>query len=139
MSSTATKKDPKPNNSQIVTRSKSASTSQNNSRKRPRQEHNDLDHPYSAKIDHHVSKLHATLNKIYGLADNDLVIVDRDSGLNNYTFNEKFADKLESIGKHLIGLQKECDAKANVIRERVQKLKDKKLDQKDLCMIEDNS
>ena len=134
MSTNTTMKD-EPSCFGIVTHSKSGTVSAG--RICPHKEHNDLDHQYSAKTDNKISKLHEILNKIFDLADNDLITVDRDSVINDYTFNEEFANKLEDVDKHLIRLQKQCDKKVNLMHERVQKFKDEKLEQKDLCVILD--
>ena len=72
------------------------------------------------------SKLRELLNKIFTLADNDVIVCDRETGLNDYTKNLKFADKLEDIAKHLIGLSQECTRKAALIRKRIDDAKEDK-------------
>ena len=121
-----------------VTRSQAAKPSGSGARKRPRKAHDDLEHPYIAKVDHKIGLLQDILEKIFTLADNDLIVVNRDTGLNDFTFNEQFAKKLEDVGKFFIRLQKQCDDKANCIRERIQEFKDKKLDKEDMVIMADS-
>ena len=43
-----------------------------------------LQHPYSQKIDAKMDKLTTLLDGIYELADNDLIVAERESGVNDY-------------------------------------------------------
>ena len=52
--------------------------------------------------------------KIFNLADTDMIVHDAESGLNDYSKNLKFADELDDISKHLVGLSQECCEKANL-------------------------
>ena len=70
--------------------------------------------------------MNTLLNSIYELADNDLIVADFDTGLNDYSKNLKFADELDDISKLLIGLSKSCCEKAEVIRERIAQAKEDK-------------
>ena len=55
------------------------------------------------------------MSDIYALANNDLIVCDFDTGLNDYSKNVKFADDLDKISKELIVLSKECADKAVII------------------------
>ena len=85
-----------------------------------------LEHPYALKLEQKKCKLNSLLNSIYDLANNDLLICDFDTGLNDYSKNLKFADELDEMSKVLIGLSKDCTDKANVIRERIDQAKEDK-------------
>ena len=52
------------------------------------------------------SKLHVMLNKMFKLVNTDMLLCDQDSGVNNYSFNKKLADKLENVDKFLVRLSK---------------------------------
>ena len=71
------------------------------------------------------------MNDIFQLADNDLIVCDFDTGLNDYSKNLKFADNLDVISKELTMLSKECSDKANAIRDRIAQAKE------DKCLIQD--
>ena len=66
------------------------------------------------------------LHKIFQLADNDILVCDRETGLNDYTKNLKFADKLDDISKYLVGLSQECSQKAEWIHEHIADAKEDK-------------
>ena len=53
-------------------------------------------------------------------------MLDGITGLNDYTKNLKFADELEDIAKHLIGLSQECTRKAALIHKRIDDAKEDK-------------
>ena len=72
------------------------------------------------------SKLQELLHKIFQLADNDILVCDHETGLNDYTKNLKFADELDDISKYLVGLSQECSQKAERIRERIADAKEDK-------------
>ena len=63
------------------------------------------------------------MNDIFQLANNDLIVCDFDTGLNDYSKNFKFADNLDVISKELIVLSKECSDKANAIMDRIAQAK----------------
>ena len=65
------------------------------------------------------------------MADTDMIVCDAESGLNDYSKNLKFADELDHISKHLVGLSQECCEKANAIRQKVADAKE------DKCLIQD--
>ena len=85
-----------------------------------------LEHPYKVKLDLKKSKLLKIMNDIFQLADNDLIVCDFDTGLNDYSKNLKFADNLDVISKELTVLSKECSDKANAIRDRIAQAKEDK-------------
>ena len=76
-----------------------------------------LTHPYTAKLELAKSKLLKVMGTIFSLANNDLIVCDFDTGLNDYSKNLKFAEDLDSLSKELIVLSKDCTEKANTIRE----------------------
>ena len=83
-------------------------------------------HPYTLKLHTQKSKLQELLHKIFQLADNDILVCDHETGLNDYTKNLKFADKLDDISKYLVGLSKECAQKAERIHEHIADAKEDK-------------
>ena len=128
--------EPQPSTSGRMTRSNSKAVPvvrENRKHKRA----DDLEHPYTSRMDAEIEKLHGILDQMYSLASNDLLVVDRDSGINVYDMNYKFADKLDSIGKVLITMQKKCNDEANNIRSKVDSARDRKLELQDRTFIED--
>ena len=85
-----------------------------------------LEHPYTVKMQTAKSKLLHLMGKIFELADNDLLVCDFDTGLNDYTKNLKFADDLDSISKELAVLSNDCANKANAIRDKIDQAKEDK-------------
>ena len=85
-----------------------------------------LQHPYQVKLDNSKSKLQKLMNHIFDLANNDLIVCDIDTGLNDYTKNLSFADQLDAMSKELIVLSKACTDKATVIRDRIAEAKENK-------------
>ena len=86
----------------------------------------DLIHPYSQKLDAKMDKLDTLLKGMFDLADNDLIIADRQTGINDYDMQYSFAAKLEEVGKQLVLLSNECSKKATDVRENIQKFQDQK-------------
>ena len=66
------------------------------------------------------------LNRLYEIADNDMVICDRCTGLNDYSMNKKFADKLDNLAKLLVTLSTKCCEKATALRNKISEAEDKK-------------
>ena len=85
-----------------------------------------LEHPYALKLEAKKSKLLKVMADIFALANNDLIVCDFDTGLNDYSKNLKFADDLDNISKELIVLSKECSDKAVIIRDRIDQAKEDK-------------
>ena len=102
------------------------------STKRRRTEQEQLVHPHILKFETCESKLHVMLNKMFELADTNMLLCNCDSGVNDYSLNKKLADKLESIGKFLVGLSKRCTEKANKIRDKIAAAEDKKINMQDV-------
>ena len=70
----------------------------------------DLIHPYILKFESQQQKLLKILDKMYAIVDNDLVICDHWTGLNDYTMNKKFTDKLDNLAKLLVTMSaKDCE------------------------------
>ena len=85
-----------------------------------------LEHPYKVRLDIQKSKLMRVMNKIFEIADNDLIVCDFDTGLNDYSKNLSFANELETIAKELTVLSKDCADKAVRIRDRIDQAKEDK-------------
>ena len=96
--------------------------------KRKRSDIEELVHLYIMKFDARQEKLLKMLNRMYDLADNDLVICDRQTGLNDYTMNKKFADKLDNLAKVLVSMSNKCCEKATALRTKISDAEDKKRD-----------
>ena len=106
--------------------------------KRKRRDIEELVHPYIMKFDARQEKLLNMLKKMYELADNDLVICDRRTGLNDYTMNKKFADKLDTLAKVLVTMSNQCCQKATELRTKISESEDKKrLENEDIFYIEE--
>ena len=103
-------------------------------RKRTKRE---LEHPYIQKIDAKLDKLHTLINGIFELADNDLIIANRDTGINDYDMQFKFAEKLDNIGADLKKLIKDCSDQASLIREKIYKFQDQKHSLQDTYFVEE--
>ena len=54
------------------------------------------------------------------------MLVNRDSGINNYDLQYKFVDKLEEVGNILTKLTNDCSTKAAEIRDKIQFYQDSK-------------
>ena len=66
------------------------------------------------------------MNGIFDIADSNLIISDAKSGLNDFSMNHDFADKLDSLAKEVLGLSKCLSEKAVQVREKVDKALDDK-------------
>ena len=64
-------------------------------KKKAKRNHPSVQHPYSIKLDCKLSKLDTLLNQIYDLADGNLLVSNVETGLTDFSINEKFARKLE--------------------------------------------
>ena len=95
-------------------------------KKRSRISTEDLTHPYILKFNAWEAKIMTSLNKLYDLADNDLVICDRRTGLNDFSINLKFADKLEDLAKALVSICSKCCQWATDIRNKISEAQDQK-------------
>ena len=84
-------------------------------------------HPYVVKLNIQLSKLNCLLNKIYDLADNDLLMSNAKTGLNDYSISEKFMKKLEKTSKLVISMANHLTEKAAEIQEKIDNARDRKL------------
>ena len=89
-------------------------------------EKQDLVHPYILKFNARQEKILHMLNRLYELADNDMVICDCHTGLNDYSMNKKFADKLDNLAKVLVTLSTKCCEKATALQNKISEAEDKK-------------
>ena len=101
-------------------------SSKHKKKKRSRINTEDLTHPYILKFDTWEAKIMKSLNKLYDLADNDLFICDRCTGLNDFNINLKFADKLEDLSKALVTMSSKCCQKATDIWNKISEAQDHK-------------
>ena len=67
------------------------------------------------------------MNDIFYLADNDLLLTDKDSGENDYFMTLKFVHKLDYIAEILTGLSSNCTERAKRIRDTVDDARDQKV------------
>ena len=95
------------------------------SRKRKNDEQSKV-HPYILKFDRQEAKLKEILENMYTLALNDLLVCNRDSGVNDYDMSLQFATRLDALSKSLIVLSNECTTKATEVREKIESAKDRK-------------
>ena len=65
---------------------------------------------------------------MFELADNDLVICDRRTGLNDYSINLKFADKFNNLAKSLVLMSNKCCQQTTAIHNKISESQDKKRD-----------
>ena len=108
-----------------------------NRRKRTRDQVTDVEHPFVARLQNKESQLHKLMNDIFHLADNDLLLSDKDSGENDYTMTLKFADKLDFISEILNGLSRQCTDRANKIRDNVDAARDTKIHMQNVILDTD--
>ena len=66
------------------------------------------------------------LDSIYELADNDLIVAECESGVNDYDMQFNFANKPEEVAKKLIKLSNDCTKNASEIREKVEHYQENK-------------
>ena len=104
---------------------------------RAEQDKSYLQHPYTLKLQTRKHKLRDIMLKIFELADSDMIVCDAETGLNDYTKNLKFADELDDIAKHLIGLSQECTEKANMVRDRIEQAQEDKRLVQDIVYLEE--
>ena len=115
----------------------SSSTSTGSSKRNTRKGE-DLIHLYILKFESRQQKLLKILDKMYAIADNDLVICDHQTGLNDYTMNKKFADKLDNLAKLQVTTSGKCCEKAMQLWLKISEAEDKKcLDNQEIFFIEE--
>ena len=95
------------------------------------------EHPHMAKLRMKTRKLGEILNRIYDIANTDLVVFDRDTGLNDYKKNLKFADALDDISKQLVVLSKKCTDQASALHEKITDAEDQKHNIQDIVFVQE--
>ena len=83
-------------------------------------------HPYIFKFNTYERKVQQILGRMFDIANNDLLISNRDSGINDFDMNYQFADCLEETAKLMVDMSKNCSQKAKLICEKVENAQDKK-------------
>ena len=83
-------------------------------------------HPYVIKLNTKLYKLSTLMNKIYEIADSNLILTDARTGLNDYSMNEAFAKKLDEVSKQVCSLSEQIHEKAEAIRSKIEKAVDTK-------------
>ena len=108
-------------------------------RKRLRDEQNSafLEHPYTVKFQNKKTKILTLTEQIWELAESDLIVCDRDTGLNDYKKNLKFADELEDLAKVMAGLSSNCSERAEKIRNRIADLQEDKRQIQDIVYVQE--
>ena len=66
------------------------------------------------------------MNQICEIADSNLILTNAKTGLNNFSMNEAFAKKLDSLSKNVTGLAKTIQDKAEALRAKIDKAIDTK-------------
>ena len=92
-------------------------------------------HPYVDMVDKAYLNIKAQCEKILLLSDNDMVLCNRRTGVNDYEPNLEFAVKLEYLAKKLIEVSNKCSFNAQKLRDIVQVAKDKKNDLQDIVFM----
>ena len=95
-------------------------------------------HPYILKFKSGLQKILKIFDKLYAIVDNDLVICDHRTGLNDYTMNKKFTKKLDNLAKLLVTMSGKCCEKATQLWLKISEAKDKKrLENQEIFFIEE--
>ena len=76
-------------------------------------------HPYVIKMQLKMQQLDKLVNKIYDIADCNMVLTNDKTGDASYDLNLQFADKLDNISTIVSGLGKRIAEKATSIRAKV--------------------
>ena len=58
-------------------------------------------HPYVIKLNMELEMMRHVMNNIFDMADSNLVLTDAKSGLNDFSMNYEFADKLDNLSKDI--------------------------------------
>ena len=110
----------------------------NNDKSNRKRKHGDREkpiHPYILKFNAYERKLQKLLGRMFDIANNDLLISNRDSGINDFDMNYQFADHLEQTSKLMVDMSKNCSQKAKLIREKVENAEDTKLHSQDAYYV----
>ena len=105
--------------------------------KKLKQNHPSLQHPNAIKLDMRLSKLDALLDNIFVLADGDILVSNAETGLTDFSINEKFAKKLEDASKLVAGLANQLNEKAAIVLEKLDEARDRKVQMQDIVHVED--
>ena len=92
-------------------------------------------HPYVIKIDMKLEQLDRLVNKIYEIADCNLILTNEKSGDSTYDLNLQLADKLDSASTIVTGLGKRIAEKATSIRQKVADAIDEKSKGEEIHLI----
>ena len=96
--------------------------------KRKRELSDDLkQHPYVTKLDLRIKKVKHMLNSIYDVACSNLVLTDAEAGVQDFSMNYYFADKLKKLSKTIMNFANSMCDKADEIRDHTRKAEDKKV------------
>ena len=82
-------------------------------------------------------KIEKIMQRIYELADNDLLVTDAKTGLNDFTMNEHYVQKLENLSKKVYKLGDEISKKAASLQEKIDAAVDQKQSMQDVSFIEE--
>ena len=88
--------------------------------------HAELEHPYSQKMDAKLDKIETLLSGLLEIAQNDVIVANHDTGINDYDMQYKFASKLEELGKRFVTLSKDLSDQANLVRDNIHQYQDQK-------------
>ena len=89
------------------------------------------------KLNIKLTQLNTLLNKIYALADNNLLVSNAETGLNDYSISEKYSKKLESASKLVASFANRLSEQAAVIMDKVDKAHDMKRNKQDVLFAEE--
>ena len=104
--------------------------------KKMKPNHPSSQHPYSIKIDTKMSKLDAVLNSFYELANSNLLVSNAETGLTDFSINERFARKLDEASKQVAGLANSLSEKAIIVTQKLDETRDRKVNMQDVIFME---
>ena len=105
--------------------------------KKVKRNHPSVLHPYSIKINTKLSKLDAVLNLIYELADDNLLVSNAETGLTDFSINERFAKKLEEASKCVAGLVNSLSEKAVLVTQKLDEAQEWKINMQDVLFVKE--
>ena len=92
-------------------------------------------HPYVIKLDIKMQQLDRLVNKIYEIADCNMILTNESTGECKFELNSHFADKLDSVSTIVVGLGKQIAEKATSVREKIESVIDQKRDMQEIQFI----
>ena len=92
-------------------------------------------HPYVIKIDLKLQQLDRLANKIFDIADCNLLLTNEKTGDATYDLNLQLADKLDKASTIVKGLATRIAEKATSIRDKVAKVIDEKTQSEDIHLV----